>query len=154
SKTQKLVPEATLAAELRTTTNGTDWIGQFPAVLNRYIKGANYRHVEMPNDPPNTAQKNTLWANLVNSIDGRYRAVAIIVVHPSNYLLPSYNSVTKLSYRGGTVYHYVAVMGYAVDSRGVKHVWIADSGFSPYGSLITFDQLSSLISPMGYAYTT
>src|SRR5699024_2710854 len=70
SKTQKLVPEATLAAELRTTTNGTDWIGQFPAVLNRYIKGANYRHVEMPNDPPNTAQKNTLWANLVNSIDG------------------------------------------------------------------------------------
>jgi len=154
SKTQKLVPEATLAAELRTTTNGTDWIGQFPAVLNRYIKGANYRHVEMPNDPPNTAQKNTLWANLVNSIDGGHGVVANIVAPPSNYPRPSYKSGTKLAYRGGTVYHYVAVMGYAADSRGVKHVWIADSGFSPYGSWITFDQLASLIPPKGYAYAT
>ena len=154
SKTQKLVPEATLAAELRTTTNGTDWIGQFPAVLNRYIKGANYRHVEMPNDPPNTAQKNTLWANLVNSIDGGHGVVANIVAPPSNYPRPSYKSGTRLAYRGGTVYHYVAVMGYATDSRGVKHVWLADSGFSPYGSWITFDQLASLIPPKGYAYAT
>ena len=154
SKTQKLVPEATLAAELRTTTNGTDWIGQFPAVLNRYIKGANYRHVEMPNDPPNTAQKNALWANLVNSIDGGHGVVANIVAPPSNYPRPSYKSGTRLAYRGGTVYHYVAVMGYATDSRGVKHVWIADSGFSPYGSWITFDQLASLIPPKGYAYAT
>ena len=154
SKTQKLVPEATLAAELRTTTNGTDWIGQFPAVLNRYIKGANYRHVEMPNDPPNTAQKNTLWANIVNSVNGGHGVVANIVAPPSNYPRPSYKSGTKLAYRGGTVYHYVAVMGYATDSRGVKHVWIADSGFSPYGSWITFDQLASLIPPKGYAYAT
>ena len=154
SKTQKLVPEATLAAELRTTTNGTDWIGQFPAVLNRYIKGANYRHVEMPNDPPNTAQKNTLWANLVNSIDGGHGVVANIVAPPSNYPRPSYKSGTRLAYRGGTVYHFVGVLGYATDSRGVKHVWIADSGFSPYGSWITFDQLASLIPPKGYAYAT
>lgn len=154
SKTQKLVPEATLAAELRTTTNGTDWIGQFPAVLNRYIKGANYRHVEMPNDPPNTAQKNTLWANLVNSIDGGHGVVANIVAPPSNYPRPSYKSGTKLAYRGGTVYHFVGVLGYATDSRGVKHVWIADSGFPPYGSWITFDQLASLIPPKGYAYAT
>lgn len=154
SKTQKLVPEATLAAELRTTTNGTDWIGQFPAVLNRYIKGANYRHVEMPNDPPNAAQKDTLWANIVNSVDGGYGVVANIVAPPSNYPRPSYKSNTRLSYRGGTVYHYVAVMGYATDSRGVKHVWIADSGFPPYGSWITFDQLASLIPPKGYAYAT
>ena len=154
SKTQKLVPEATLAAELRTTTNGTDWIGQFPAVLNRYIKGANYRHVEMPNDPPNTAQKNTLWANIVNSVNGGHGVVANIVAPPSNYPRPSYKSGTRLEYRGGTVYHYVAVMGYATDSRGVKHVWIADSGFPPYGSWITFDQLASLIPPKGYAYAT
>lgn len=154
SKTQKLVPEATLAAELRTTTNGTDWIGQFPAVLNRYIKGANYRHVEMPNDPPNTAQKNTLWANLVNSIDGGHGVVANIVAPPSNYPRPSYKSGTRLAYRGGTVYHFVGVLGYATDSRGVKHVWIADSGFPPYGSWITFDQLASLIPPKGYAYAT
>ena len=154
SKTQKLVPEATLAAELRTTTNGTDWIGQFPAVLNRYIKGANYRHVEMPNDPPNTAQKNTLWANLVNSIDGGHGVVANIVAPPSNYPRPSYKSGTKLAYRGGTVYHFFGILGYATDSRGVKHVWIADSGFPPYGSWITFDQLASLIPPKGYAYAT
>ena len=154
SKTQKLVPEATLAAELRTTTNGTDWIGQFPAVLNRYIKGANYRHVEMPNDPPNAAQKNTLWANIVNSVDGGHGVVANIVAPPSNYPRPSYKSGTKLAYRGGTVYHFFALMGYATDSRGVKHVWIADSGFPPYGSWITFDQLASLIPPKGYAYAT
>ena len=154
SKTQKLVPEATLAAELRTTTNGTDWIGQFPAVLNRYIKGANYRHVEMPNDPPNAAQKNTLWANIVNSIDGGHGVVANIVAPPSNYPRPSYKSGTRLAYRGGTVYHFFGILGYATDSRGVKHVWIADSGFPPYGSWITFDQLASLIPPKGYAYAT
>lgn len=154
SKTQKLVPEATLAAELRTTVNGTDWIGQFPAVLNRYIKGANYRHVEMPNDPPNAAQKNTLWANIVNSIDGGHGVVANIVAPPSNYPRPSYKSGTRLEYRGGTVYHFVALMGYATDSRGVKHVWLADSGFPPYGCWITFEQLASLIPPKGYAYAT
>jgi len=154
SKAGRLEPESKLAGELRTHTGGTDYIGQFPAVLNRHLPGASYRHQDMPNDPPTTAQKNTLWANIVNSINGGHGVVANIVAPPNNYPRASYKSTVNLAYGGGTVYHYVAVMGYAIDSRGVKHVWLADSGFAPYGSWIAFNQLASLIPPKGYAYAT
>ncbi|MGW8592562.1 hypothetical protein ACWGLC_12745 [Dietzia sp. NPDC055877] len=43
-------------------------------------------------------------------------------------------------------------MGYAVDAAGGRHVWIADSGFSPYGYWCSHDQLATLVPPKGYAY--
>ena len=150
--TGRLVPETELAGALRTSTNGTDYIGQFPAVLNRYIPGAGYKHVDMPNDPPTGAQKEKLWADIVRSINAGNGVVANIVAPPSNYPRAVAPSTQSPRYAGGTVYHYIALMGYS--DVGGRRVWVADSGFTPYGYWIGFDQLATLIPPKGYAYST
>ena len=151
---KRFIPESTLAAEMGTHRGGTDHIGQITRVLGKYLPAAEYRTVEMPNDPPSTAQRDRLWEHLTGSIDAGYGAVINIVAPPNNYPRPSHTSTQALQYSGGTVYHYVAAMGYAIDGNGVKHVWIADSGFAPYGSWITFAQFATLIPPKGYAYAT
>lgn len=152
--TGTLVSEAELGKQMGTDQQGTDWIGLIRPVLNRYIPGGGYAVMEMPNDPPTAAQKATLWERVKGSIDAGFGCVANIVAPPSNYPRASYTSNQDLAYRGGTVWHYVAVMGYAIDSHGMKHVWLADSGFPPYGSWITFDQLATLIPPKGIAFST
>lgn len=151
SRNGEMVSEATLGRELRTHTGGTDWIGQFPAVLNRRI-GGNYKVVEMPNDPPNAAQRQRLWDDVVRSINAGYGVVANIVAPPSNYPRAVPPSTTSPAYGGGTVYHYFAIMGYS--DGGGRRYWIADSGFSPYGYWISHDQLCTLIPPKGYAAAT
>ena len=151
--TGELIPERDLAAELGTHTGGTDYIGQFPAVLDRHIDGAQYRHRDMPNDPPTNAQKEQLWADLVGSIDAGHGVVANIVAPPSNYPKAVAPSTISPAYRGGTVYHYIALLGYAGDGAS-RRVWVADSGFAPFGYWIGFDQLATLIPPKGYAYST
>lgn len=150
--TGQLVSESDLARELRTTTRGTDWIGQFPAVLNQHLPGSDYRIVEMPQDPPTPQQRDALWIHIRGSIDAGFGLVANIVAPPSNYPRASHTSTTSPAYTGGTVYHYIALMGYAIDAAGTHHVWVADSGFVPYGYWCTLDQLASLIPPKGYAY--
>lgn len=151
---KKFIPEATLAMEMGTHRGGTDHIGQITRTLQKHIPAAKYATVEMPNDPPSTEQRERLWQHLTGSIDAGYGMVVNIVAPPNNYPRPSYTSTQALQYSGGTVYHYVAAMGYAIDGNGVKHVWIADSGFKPYGSWITFAQFATLIPPKGYAYAT
>lgn len=146
------VHETKLASELGTHRGGTDWIGQFPAVLNRHIPGAKYRHVEMPNDPPTAEQKERLWRNLTASIDAGHPVIMNIVAPPNNYPRSVYPSTINLQYGGGTVYHYVAAMGYAGEGSS-RRVWWADSGFSPFGAWISFDQTATLIPPKGYAYS-
>lgn len=141
------VSEQDMARELRTHTGGTDWIGQFPAVLNKYAK-AGYFHVEMPNDPPTREQKDRLWRDIVASINGGRGVIANIVAPKSNYPRGVKGSVSPY-YSGGTVYHFFSVMGY--DDAGARAVWIADSGFQPQGYWMSFDQLASLIPPKGYA---
>lgn len=150
--TGELIPERDLAAELGTHTGGTDYIGQFPAVLDRHIDGAQYRHRDMPNDPPTHAQKEQLWADIVGSIDAGHGVVANIVAPPSNYPRAVAPSTISPAYRGGTVYHYIALLGYAGDGAS-RRVWVADSGFAPFGYWIGFDQLATLIPPKGYAYS-
>lgn len=152
--TGKMHTEAFLGKQLGTHTGGTDWIGQFPRVLNNFIPEAKYAHTELPNDPPGQAQKDTLWRRVVSSIDAGYGVVANIVAPPSNYPRAVAPSTINFAYGSGTVYHYIAVMGYRVESNGTKKVWISDSGFYPYGGFISFDQLASLIPPKGYAYAT
>lgn len=152
SATGRLISEADLGRELRTHQGGTDYIGQFPAVLNRHLPAGKYIYRNMPNDPPSQAQKDRLWVDIVNSINAGYGVVANIVAPPSNYPRAVLPSTTSPAYSGGTVYHYFAVMGYS-DSGG-RRCWIADSGFSPYGYWISFDQLCTLIPPKGYAYST
>ena len=153
SKTGKLHTEASLGAQLGTHRGGTDYIGQFPPVLNRHLPGAGYRHQDMPNDPPLQAQIDKLWRDITGSINGGYGVVANIVAPPSNYPRAVPPSTINPAYGGGTVYHYIAVMGYAGDGNS-RRVWVADSGFYPYGYWLSLSQLATLIPPKGYAYAT
>jgi hypothetical protein len=132
--------QAHLAADLGTTTNGTDWIGQVTRELNAHLGGGWYETKEMPNDPPTQAQRGLLWYDIVFDIDRNYPIVANIVApagnHPPGY--PNY-----------TIWHYFTVIGY--DSND-STVLIADSaGFGPATYWLTFNQLATLIPPKGYS---
>lgn len=132
--------QAQLAAELGTTTNGTDWIGQVTGVLDNYVGW--YETKEMPNDPPTQGQKDLLWNDIVLDINNGYAIVANIVAPPGNQP-PGYPS-------NQTIYHYFTVIGY--DDSNMT-VYIADpasfSGNQFYW--LSFDQLASLIPPKGYS---
>lgn len=151
ARTGNMVAESVLAKELGTTINGTNGVQQLQRVLNARI-GGNWKVGAMPNDPPNADQKKLLWDRIVGSINGRVGVAANVWVPPSNYPKASYTSTQNLQYSGGFIKHYLCVMGYAIDGAGKKHVWLADSGFAPYGSWITFDQFATLIPPREYAY--
>lgn len=153
ARTNKMIDEATLARELGTTINGTNGVVQLQRVLNARI-GGGWKVGAMPHDPPNASEKSTLWTRIVESINGRVGVAANIWVPPSNYPRASYKSTQNLKYGGGFVKHYLAVMGYAIDSAGVKHVWLADSGFAPHGCWVTFDQFATMIPPREYAYAS
>lgn len=144
--------EQELATALGTHTGGTDHIGLITTVLNRQLPEAKYATVQMPNDPPTAAQREALWTNLKNSIDAGYGAVTNIVAPVSNYPRGVHGSTSPI-YAGGTVYHYFTVMGYYEDN-GERGLWIADSGFRPYGYWISLEQLATLIPPKGYSYST
>lgn len=150
--TGEYVTEAMLGQELGTHTGGTDYIGQFVPVLNRRLPGGAWRYRAMPNDPPTAAQKDRLWADITGSIKAGFGVVANIVAPPSNYPRAVPPSTLSPAYSGGTVYHYIAVMGYS--DNGDRRYWIADSGFNPFGYWISHDQLATLIPPKGYAYST
>lgn len=142
------VDETQLAREIGTTWNGTDFIGLIERVLDKRVPEARYTSVSMPNDPPTRGQVDRLWRDLVRSIDGGYGVIVNIVAPPSNYPRGVNGSVSP-AYGGGTVWHYMTVMGYDTDTRAV---WIADSGFRPFGYWMSFEQLTTLIPPKGYAY--
>jgi peptidase C39-like protein len=131
--------QSQLAAELGTTTNGTDWIGQVTRVLAGYVGW--YETKEMPNDPPTQAQRDLLWRDIVLNIDNNYPIVANIVA-PANNHPPGYPNYT--------IYHYFTVIGYNDSNKTVK---IADpanfGGHQLYW--LTFNQLATLIPPKGYS---
>lgn len=132
--------QAHLAADLGTTTNGTDWIGQVTRELNAHIGGGFYETKEMPNDPPTQAQRDRLWWDIVYDIDRNYPIVANIVA-PANNHPPGYPNYT--------IWHYFTVIGY--DSSD-STVLIADpAGFGPAMYWLTFNQLATLIPPKGYS---
>lgn len=134
--------QQTLATQLGTTVNGTDWIGQITQVLNNRLGAQHYVTTEMPNDPPTNAQREELWRDVVFSIDADFPIVANIVAPPGNQP-PGYPA-------DQTIYHYFAVVGYNTEKR---EVYIADSanfsGNQHYW--LTFDQLATLIPPKGYS---
>ncbi len=132
--------QQTLANQLGTTTNGTDWIGQITAVLNDNLGAGWYVTREMPVDPPTSAQRTQLWDDLVRAVDGGFPLVTNIVAPASNHP-PGYPSYT--------IYHYFTVSGYNAATREVR---IADpasfGGNQQYW--LSFDQLATLIPPKGY----
>lgn len=143
--------ESEIGGRLNTHRGGTDYIGQFPAVLNHYIKGNHYKYANVPNYL-NASGKDKFWDRIVNSVNAEHGVVVNIVAPPSNYPKAVAPSTINPAYGGGTVYHYFAVMGWS--NEGQRKVWVADSGFSPYGYWLSFDQLCTLVVPKGYAYST
>ena len=133
--------QASLANQLGTTTNGTDWIGQVTNVLNANLHATWYTTRELPNDPPTPAQRDRLWADLVRGVDDGFPLVANIVAPPGNH---------PPGYPNRTIYHYFSVVGYNPDTR---EAYIADpanfGGHQEYW--LSFDQLATLIPPKGYA---
>ncbi len=144
------IPEAQLAREIGTHTGGTDHIGLIERILDQRAPQHRYTSVQMPNDPPNQSQKARLWDDLTRSIDAGCGVVMNWVAPPNNYPRGVKGSVSP-AYSGGTVYHYVAAMGYD-DTPGFRAVWIADSGFRPFGYWVDFEQCARLIPPKGYCY--
>lgn len=145
-----IVPEATLAREIGTTVNGTDYVGLIERILDQRVPDARYTSVYLNNDPPTPAEKERLWGHLKQSIDAGFGVVMNWVAPPGNKPRGVKGSVSP-RYSGGTTYHYVAAMGYDDDPAG-RAVWIADSGFQPQGYWVSFDQCATLIPPKGYAY--
>ncbi len=131
--------QSQLAAELGTTTNGTDWIGQVTGVLGGYVGW--YETKEMPNDPPTQGQRDLLWNDVVLDINNGYPIVANIVA-PANNHPPGYPNYT--------IYHYFTVIGYN-DVDGT--VLIADPASFGGNQIywLTFNQLATLIPPKGYS---
>ena len=144
------VEERVLAQEIGTTHAGTDFVELIERVLDRRVPQARYTSVHMPNDPPSSAQRERLWRDLVRSIDAGWGVIMNWVAPPWNYPRGVKGSISP-AYHGGTVYHYVAAMGYD-DTPGARAVWIADSGFAPFGYWCGFDQVATLIPPKAYTY--
>jgi len=147
-----IASEDELIPQEGTTEDGTNDIDYVVPVLNKYLPEAGYQSVRMPDDPPTQAQKNALWNHIVASINSGHGLVANIVAPPSNYPRGVKGSESP-SYSGGTVFHYIPLMGYD-DDPALRAVWVADPGFQPFGYWISFDQLATLIPPKGYAYST
>lgn len=143
--------ESEISGRLGTHRGGTDYIGQFPAVLNHYIPGAGYKHADVTNYPSGST-KDTIWSRIKSSVNAGNGVIVNIVAPPSNYPKAVAPSTISPAYSGGTVYHYIAVMGWEESDQ--RKVWVADSGFSPYGYWLSFDQLCTLVVPKGYAYST
>jgi hypothetical protein len=95
-----------------TTTNGTDYIGLVRGALDHYLN-TTYDETDLSTDPPTQAQQNALKQQLVASIDAGFGLVANVV---SGWRPPFYP-------QGGTIYHYIALVGY--DASGDK-VMVAD----------------------------
>jgi hypothetical protein len=143
-----IVSEQDMANQIGTSTSGTDYIGLITPVLNRYLDGEYVdRYIE--NDPARPDQVAQLWSDIVRSIDAGFGVVANIVAPPNNYPRGIKGSSSP-AYSGGTVFHYIAIMGYD-DDPASRAVWIADSGFRPFGYWCSFNQLATLIPPKGYA---
>lgn len=147
------VSEDELIREIGTTENGTDYVGLIERYLDRKVPNAKYTSVYLENDPPTQAQKDALWRNLTNSIDAGYGVIMNWVSPPGNRPRAIKGS-EQPNYGWNTVFHYVPAVGYS-DDGGERAVYIADSGFRPFGYWVPFDgpgSAASLIPPKGYCY--
>jgi hypothetical protein len=148
--------QTTLASYMGTDSNGTDDISLVKGALDHYLNISSYDVVYLPTDPPSAAQEAALKKALVASIDAGYGMVANIVAgwRPSFYP------------QSGTIYHYIALVGY--DASGDK-VLVADpaatgcgdgycgsssSAFAnvPKSYWINTSDLAVWITPKGYTY--
>jgi hypothetical protein len=106
-----LPSQSTLAGYLGTTTAGTDHIGLVANALNHFLSTTRYKRADI-HDPPTTAQRAKLKDDIVALVGTGWPLVANVV---SGWRPPGYPA--------GTIYHYVAIVGF--DDGGDK-VLIAD----------------------------
>lgn len=90
----------TLASYMGTDVNGTDDIGNVVGAMNHFANTGWYE-AKYITDPPASGQEALLKQDLVFDVDRGYAMVANVV---SGWRPPFYP--------GGTIYHYVAVVGY------------------------------------------
>ena len=138
-----------------TTSNGTDDISLVRGALDHYL-GTSFQTTYLPNDPPSQNEQDALRQALVASIDAGYGLVANIV---AGWRPPFYP-------QSGTIYHYIALVGY--DDGGAK-VLVADPAATGCGDGLCGDSSSAFynvpesywiatsdlgewIVPKGYAY--
>lgn len=95
--------QTTLASYLGTTTNGTNHIGLVAGALNHYL-GVGFYGSAGISDPATSAQEAGLREELVGTLSNGYAMVGNVV---SGWRPPGYPS--------GTIYHYVAIVGYDQD---------------------------------------
>ncbi|MBX7096792.1 MAG: C39 family peptidase [Myxococcaceae bacterium] len=95
--------QQTLANFEGTTTNGTDTIAYIRNAMNTYL-GVNFYVTHAISDPPSQAQIDQLKQTLVASVSNGYGMVGNII---SGWRPPGYP--------GGTIYHYIAIVGYDQD---------------------------------------
>lgn len=149
TSSRKVISEADLAREMGTSTRGTDYIGYLANSLRRHL-GVDYPVVNIPGNDATEAQREAFWGHLKRSIDGGFGVAMNWIAPPTNYPR-GVNGSRSPSYGGGTVYHYVAAMGY--EERGnERFVFVVDSGFNPKSYWVTLRQCASLIAGKGYAY--
>jgi hypothetical protein len=144
------VPESQLAEECGTDQGGTDYVALIERCLDPRLPEANYTSVDAPHDPPTADEKDRLWDGILRSINSGYGIVMNWVAPPANYPVGIKGSQSP-SYGGGTIYHYVTCAGYD-DNPAQRAVWIADSGFQPFGYWMSFDQCATLIPPKAACY--
>lgn len=143
--------EADLAQQCNTTENGTDYIGQITAVLNKHIPDADYITVDLTLDPPTDAQVEEFWNNLLTSINAGFGVVMNFVSPANNPPRPIKDSGPAPTFYGsGTIYHYTTAMGWSDEPE--RAVWVGDPGGAPFGYWITLRQAVVLCAGKGYSY--
>ena len=97
--------QQTLANYEGTTTNGTDTIVYVRNAMNHYLGVSHYVNRAI-SDPPSQGQIDALRQTIVASVSNGYGMVGNII---SGWRPPGYPS--------GTIYHYVAIVGYDQDGN-------------------------------------
>lgn len=103
--------QTSLAKYMGTTTAGTDHIGLVVSALNTYFPTTRFK-TKVMQDPPTASQRAMLKADVLANIGDGFGMVANVI---SGWRPPSYPA--------GTIYHYVAIVGY---DNGGDLVLIAD----------------------------
>lgn len=145
ARTSNPPSQTTLASYMGTTTNGTNHIGLVAGALNHYL-GTNVYVTRNISDPPGPGQQQALQNTIVGSISNGYAMVGNVV---SGWRPPGYP--------GGTIYHYVAIVGF---DQGGARVQIADpaGGCAVWCSVprtywVSISDLAVWIGGKGYAGT-
>jgi hypothetical protein len=155
SGTNNLPSQDTLGNYMGTTTDGTDDISLVRNALNHYLGINSYTVTYLPNDPPSQAEQDALKKALVESIDAGRALVANVV---SGWRPPGYP--------GGTIYHYITLVGYdesgdkvmiadpAATGCGSGHCGDPNAGFGmlPESYWINTHDLGVWITPKGYTF--